>query len=72
MLYVDDIVLTNSNLYLLKETILLFNNFDMKDMVKLIRSLEVHYNSSLGMLGLSKMLHIKCVEKVPNKKLFMQ
>lgn len=39
VLYVDDIVLTNSNLYLLKETILLFNNFDMKDMVKLIRSL---------------------------------
>ena len=59
VLYVDDIILTSTNLSLLRETKdLLYENFDMKDMGEAhhVIGIEIHRDRTLGILGLSQSL----------------
>ena len=64
ILYVDDILLENNDLSLLKETKMFFsNNFEMKDMGKTTYVIEIKIfrNRSQEMLGLSQKSYINKV-----------
>ena len=66
VLYVDDILLASISLSLLRETKdFLSNNIDKKDMgeVHYVIWIEIHYNRSLDMLGLSQKFYILGVLK---------
>ena len=64
VLYVDDILLANSDLKLLRETkSSLSNTFDMKDLgqASFVLGIEIHRDRSRGMLGFSQKAYINRV-----------
>ena len=61
ILYVDDILLSSSDLGLLHETKrMLSKNFDMKDLgeASFVLGIEIHRNRSRGLLGLSQRAYV--------------
>ena len=66
VLYIDDILLANSNVNLLNDTkSILSANFNMKDLRKayFVLGIEIYRNRSRNLLGLSQRAYINCVLK---------